>query len=319
MLSFTTSPRQTTTSGKDATFVVHSTQNATLLSRITDTSTQQPLITKCFMSVTDCRFDIGYAVNRAVVFRPSTKFTGFIDARERSLPLRAECYDVAHPEEIVRSSPFRMYSSDITLPSSPQIFTTLPRERILRQDECEEILLAGGSPITVELGIKTRQETAEQKFSTKGDGVALFFLNAAQYRNVEQLTLTVNGSRIVYTLAPPLPEGRRMAWRSHTGVVEHYTFPIVHSSTRMTDKEWPRHSDDGTRPTCHLTRLVSAYESRPMLEALSEIIAAPQVWTVIDKQYIPVKVITDHTLTHRYGVLSHLEIEIIEPDSLPTL
>lgn len=319
MLTISSQPPAKTTTGSNSTFALHNDQPSTLLARIIDSTTHAHLLFKCFMGVTDCRFTTGYAVNRALQFRPLTAPTGFTDSSDRRILLHAECQDTAHPADIVHSPDITMYATDITLTGQPQLVTTLPDERMLRADESDEVMVAGPPPLTLHLSCKTRHSLIERDFTEDSEAVALFRINAADFPDAERIVLSAGGRQISYSPAAPLPEGRRLAWRSRTGVVEHYTFPIVHSSTRLTDRELPRWDNDGTRPSCHLTRLVSAYENRPMLEALSEIIASPQVWSVENGLYTPVKVATDRTLTHRYGVLSHLEIEIIEPDKPSSL
>ena len=57
-------------------------------------------------------------------------------------------------------------------------------------------------------------------------------------------------------------------------------------------------------------RLVSAYESRGVLEALAGIIDAPEVWIVKEEGYEPVDVTTDEATIHRHGTMSCLEIDI---------
>ena len=58
------------------------------------------------------------------------------------------------------------------------------------------------------------------------------------------------------------------------------------------------------------TTLVSAYETRAVLETLSEITASPEVWLAEDGGYTPVDVTTPAAVVHRHAAVSCLEIEI---------
>ena len=56
--------------------------------------------------------------------------------------------------------------------------------------------------------------------------------------------------------------------------------------------------------------LVSAYETRSMLEPLAELTATAAAWIVTEKRYIPVDIATEEAVVQRRGTLSCLEIAI---------
>ncbi len=58
------------------------------------------------------------------------------------------------------------------------------------------------------------------------------------------------------------------------------------------------------------TTLVSAYETRAVLEALGEITASPEVWLAEGGGYTPVDVTTPAVVVHRHAAVNCLEIEI---------
>ena len=101
--------------------------------------------------------------------------------------------------------------------------------------------------------------------------------------------------------------------RSSAGSIEHYTFPIEKSVTAETVKNRAYGTDGhltAAARTERRTTLVSAYETRAVLEALGEITASPEVWLAEDGGYTPIDVTTPAAVVHRHAAVSCLEIEI---------
>ncbi|MFR3334225.1 MAG: hypothetical protein ACLTSJ_09890 [Alistipes communis] len=111
----------------------------------------------------------------------------------------------------------------------------------------------------------------------------------------------------------------QLAWRSSAGSIEHYTFPIEKSVTTETVKDRAYGTDGhltAAARTERRTTLVSAYETRAVLEALSEITASPEVWLAEGGGYTPVDVTTPAAVVHRHAAVNCLEIEI-RPSAKP--
>ena len=107
--------------------------------------------------------------------------------------------------------------------------------------------------------------------------------------------------------------GTGAAWRSSAGSVEHYTFPIVRTTTVRTERreaEGPQGRVVAAAETDREIVLVSAYETRSMLEPLAELTATAAAWIVTEKRYIPVDIATEEAVVQRRGTLSCLEIAI---------
>ena len=97
------------------------------------------------------------------------------------------------------------------------------------------------------------------------------------------------------------------------GSVEHYTFPIVRTTTVRTERreaEGPQGRVVAAAETDREIVLVSAYETRSMLEPLAELTATAAAWIVTEKRYIPVDIATEEAVVQRRGTLSCLEIAI---------
>ena len=118
---------------------------------------------------------------------------------------------------------------------------------------------------------------------------------------------------VVYSVTPAVQGQVRLAWRSSAGSVEHYTFPIVRTTTVRTERreaEGPQGRVVAAAETDREIVLVSAYETRSMLEPLAELTATAAAWIVTEKRYIPVDIATEEAVVQRRGTLSCLEIAI---------
>ena len=86
---------------------------------------------------------------------------------------------------------------------------------------------------------------------------------------------------VVYSVTPAVQGQVRLAWRSSAGSVEHYTFPIVRTTTVRTERreaEGPQGRVVAAAETDREIVLVSAYETRSMLEPLAELTATAAAW-----------------------------------------
>ena len=118
---------------------------------------------------------------------------------------------------------------------------------------------------------------------------------------------------VAYTVVAPPAEGVRVAWRTRSGSIEHYTFPVVKSVVAEVEKTRAVGGEGYVArvvDTRQQTLLRSAYETRAVLEALAGVISSPQVWEVVQGQYVPVDVLTPKAEIYRHGEFGALEIEI---------
>ena len=148
----------------------------------------------------------------------------------------------------------------------------------------------------------------------RGGGLHLFRLDMRDFPGAERVTVDAGTcGTVVYSVTPAVQGQVRLAWRSSAGSVEHYTFPIVRTTTVRTERreaEGPQGRVVAAAETDREIVLVSAYETRSMLEPLAELTATAAAWIVTEKRYIPVDIATEEAFVQRRGTLSCLEIAI---------
>ena len=145
-------------------------------------------------------------------------------------------------------------------------------------------------------------------------GLHLFRLDMRDFPGAERVTVDAGTcGTVVYSVTPAVQGQVRLAWRSSAGSVEHYTFPIVRTTTVRTERreaEGPQGRVVAAAETDREIVLVSVYETRSMLEPLAELTATAAAWIVTEKCYIPVDIATEEAVVQRRGTLSCLEIAI---------
>ncbi len=120
--------------------------------------------------------------------------------------------------------------------------------------------------------------------------------------NMVQVFLKSEGrviETLIYVIVPKGYGACRLAWISSYGAIEHYTF------ARTSQKS---HKCDGSI----IRSIISAYESRDMVEAIAEIISSPAVWVHDVGGYKRVEVLTDELVTYRDGLMTLVELKIEE-------
>lgn len=318
MLSFTTPIPAQATMANTPRIGVRSDTPANLRIDLIDLLYNTAFAQKCYIGVTECSFALSPVVERTLFYHPTVSNTGFVPFTDRYLRLKITARDTSSPDAVIASSEMRCYASDSTVGNRPQFCTTQPRQRVIREGECDEVMVTTPRATQLLLTARSRRSTVTRTYTCSGAGLFFFRLNMEQFPDTDTLSLDLgDGEKITYTVTAPLTECCRVAWRSRTGTMEHYTFPVVKSATVVGT---PLSSPQPFRTSAHthtLIRLVSAYESREMLDALSELLHAPQVWVVDRHRYRAVKVVSEQALVHRYGVLSHMEIDIIPQKTDP--
>ncbi len=194
---------------------------------------------------------------------------------------------------------------------APAMLTTLPTDRLLYSDECDQIAIVAPAATTVTYSLygmakgSSSEVIISSSFSSSNGGARNLYLNADEYCQIyDSLRVefyvddAVIGS-VSYTLSSELSSGYRLAWISSRGSIEHYTFPFVCDETHQ--------SDGATAKT-----LRSAYGTAAEVEALSEIISSQKVWRVVGDDYQEVSVLTTEQVIRQDGVLSIANIKILE-------
>lgn len=113
----------------------------------------------------------------------------------------------------------------------------MPSVRTISPGESDELTLLCDEACTITVTAQAGDSATAESYRTKSGGVLVFRLDTRDFPDAE--TLTVDAGKcgsVSYTVVPAVSGGRRLAWRSSAGSIEHYTFPIEKSVTAETVK-----------------------------------------------------------------------------------
>lgn len=199
-------------------------------------------------------------------------------------------------------------------PGTPGLRTSMPLVRLIPEDACDELTLLTDGPCIVTVTAEAGDTATAESYRASEAGLHLFRLDMRDFPGAERVTVDAGTcGTVVYSVTPAVQGQVRLAWRSSAGSVEHYTFPIVRTTTVRTERreaEGPQGRVVAAAETDREIVLVSAYETRSMLEPLAELTATAAAWIVTEKRYISVDIATEEAVVQRRGTLSCLEIAI---------
>lgn len=318
-MTFTQIPQQYAPLGSELRYTVTAAAAGRIDLRIIDAGTATLIAAKRFAASARASFDAAPCLRRAIRFSPATGSTGFHVTEGRSIAAVVEASTTTPGEAAPATgqtvtSPERTFLACRSAVTAPALLTAMPATRLISPGESDELTLLSDQACVVTVTAQGGQTTAVQSYRTKSGGVLVFRLDTRDFPQAG--TLTVDAGQcgtVVYTVVPVLSGGRRLAWRSSAGSIEHYTFPIEKSTTVETAKTRAYGAEGhltATALTQRRTTLVSAYETRTVLEALAEITASPDVWLAQGDVYTPVDVTTPTAVVHRHAAVSCLEVEI---------
>lgn len=211
------------------------------------------------------------------------------------------------------TAPARTFLPTAKPATAPTLLTTLPAVRLLPDGSSEELTLLTAGAQNVTVIARSGDTTTAASYSVPEAGLHLFRIDARDFPGAETLTVDAGAcGTIDYTLVAPPCGGVRLAWRSSAGSVEHYTFPTETEAIVETAKGRV-YGPEGYVPTGESERrrtLRSAFEVRPVLEALAELTCSPAVWLVTAAGYEPVDVVSESAVVHRHGTMCCMEITI---------
>ena len=281
--------------------------------RIRDLNTETLLGTKRFTETTEASFDLAPRLRNFLEFTPSTGNTGFKTATDRTVIAQVEAYETGSDHSNTISTGITLIPGD--RPAIPsEIRTSMPLERIIPAGAADELTLLTNGSCSITVTGASRDATTAENFRILKMGLHLFRLDTRDFPECETITVDAGTCGAVrYTVIPASQNAARVAWRSHAGSIEHYSFPIVRSTTLHISKQRAEgvdgHLITGSE-TARETLLVSAYETQEILEALAEIVSAQQVWLVDGETYSPIDVLTEEVVIQRLGTLCSLELLI---------
>ncbi len=194
---------------------------------------------------------------------------------------------------------------------APEILSSMPLQRALYKGECDQVAVVAeeGTTLSYIISAEPIDESKLALFksviSSISGGARVFYLNADHYNDTYK-SLTFGAyqdgeliGEVNYSLSDQSQAGYRLAWISSRGSIEHYTFPTLTEESYL--------SSGTTEKT-----LRSAYGTAQEVEALSEIISSPTVWSVSGSSYTPIEVETSEISIRKEGTLMIANIKIVE-------
>ena len=295
--------------GGPLTYEVHESDVADIEIRITDTTRTRLYGAKRFHAARAAEFDIAPYLRRALRFTPISGSTGVYDGEGRTLTAIVEASSSV--SSLVLTAPRRTFLPSADELPAPCLLTSMPLVRLIPDGAADELTLMTQAPQQITLTIEYGPNTATETHVIPSDGLHLFRLNTADFPNADKITVDAGRcGKVVYAVVKPVHEAVRLAWRSRSGSIEHYSFPIETTATVEAAK-CPAYGRDGyvSAATFECRRtLRSALETREVLEALAELLYTPEVWWVEGSGYTPVDVVSNRAAVHNYGTMSSLEI-----------
>lgn len=314
-MQFTQIPQQHAPLGGEIRYAVEQNTAGNLDIRIVETTSGTLLGAKRFAETVSVDFDAAPILRRALQFVPETGETGFHSAANRTVTARVEALETGS-ETVAATAPARTFHPGDDTTPAPCIRTTMPSDRLIPEGAADELTLLTDGACVVTVTGHSADTLVAQSYSTAESGLHLFRLDTRDFPACETLTVDAGSCGTVrYTVIPAAQEAARIAWKTHAGSIEHYSFPVVRSTTLRVSKQRAE-GTDGVLVTSAETRretvLVSAYETPEMLEILAETISSPEVWMLCDEGYLPVDVLTQECVIRQRGVLCALEL-VIQP------
>lgn len=279
--------------------------------QILDPATRKPFGAKRIAGIAGESFDAAPCIRRSLLFVPTGDGTGFRRAQGRTQTVVVE---ISEGNGIQSASASRTFLATTTSVWAPALLSSMPQQRIIAPGECDELTLFTTGPCAVTITAETADATIAENHQEDGEGLHLFRVDLRDFMEAETITVDAGACGIVvYTVDRTPHRGRRLAWRTDAGSIEHYTFPVEKSKRIEVAKE-QAYGPEGhvaTKVETEVrTALESAFETRPVLESLAEVLSAPQVWLADGDHYTPVDVGSGVATPHRHDAVGTFEIEI---------
>lgn len=199
-----------------------------------------------------------------------------------------------------------------------RMVTSMPPRRTIRYGESDRILLfvPGRVTVGVEALSPAGSETQSYRWDSEGGAVVLRLRTTDFDPETERFVVSINGEvAVTYDVDFPMRDSVRLAWRTASGSVEHYTFPVVASrtlvpaSTAVEDSHGRRTASAAETTE---TVLLSRFEPAALTAAIAGAVSSPQVWTVDDERgvYNPVEVVDARTEYYDFGQLRNIRLTV---------
>lgn len=261
--------------------------------------------------VTDGSFDIAPYVRPFMEMRPTM---------ERGTALaEAPCYQFVVEIDGVRSRILTVSDNRVDVVAGSWLSTMTEHRRICHGGR-DEIRLFCRPGETLDASVVSDDGMTMNSILEPENGAAVLRIDTRDFPE-DAKTLEVRvvcSSRFVrsvyYSFAKRYPDDMRLVWLSSVGTVERYTFPIVRSIERNTTRTAVVGAD-GSRRTVgceseQCIRIVSDFERRGVIEALTDIARSPKVWVEGALTFTEVEVLTTASTLYEYGRPCFIEIDL---------
>lgn len=312
-MQFTQIPQQYAPLGGELRYAVSREEAGNIDIRIAGAADAALLGAKRFAAVTEAAFDAAPYLRRQLRFVPATGKTGFYSAGGRTVSVVVEASET-DGGTIAATSPARTFLPGGEVPAGPCLRTSMPLNRLIPEGACDELTLLTSGACAVTVTAEAGDSTTAESYRTAESGLHLFRLDTRDFQGAECITVDAGVcGTAVYSVMPAVEGAVRLAWRSSAGSVEHYTFPVVRTTTVRAGRleaEGPEGRMVVAADAEREMLLVSAYEACAVLEALAELMTAPEVWIAGESGYTPVSVATGEAVVRRHGSLCCLEVAV---------
>lgn len=297
--------------GKSATFGLQLDEPGDIDIRIRETESNRLLGGKRFVNVSQADIDVAARIRSVMVFTPSTGSTGFKATDGRIIQAGVEALRPGS-ETIELASTTRHFIPGNQTTQTSGLRTSMPLNRLIPAGEADEISIYHNRYCNFVVTGSGPGTTVAEQYSAPQYGWQIFRLDTADFPDCDTITVDTGlGESIVYTVVPASQNAVRLAWESHAGSIEHYSFPTVRQTSLLVEKHRAESSEGylvTSAETLRKTTIVSAFELPEVLEPLAELISARNVWSLKDNVYTPIDILTDEAVIQQHGTLCALEL-----------
>ena len=311
-MQFTSLPRQYASVGQKILYSFNQDQTQSIDFRVIEQNSNILLGAKRSIETGNISFNIAPFVRNQFLFDTRKGRTGFISLRaNRTVTVRVEAVK-SGTGILVDTAEERTFIPGDVNNTNPGIRTTMPSDRIIPEDCSDEITLLTDTDCSITVTARNADTIIAENYRSEGAGYHTFFVSPEDFPECETITVDAGqyGS-IHYTVVPASAESARLAWLSHVGSIEQYTFPVVSSTSIRSSKQRTEGVDGHLVTAVESSRemtFVSAFEREEVLEPLSELLSAREVWIFRLGGYIPIDILSDESVIHRAGSLCSMEI-----------
>ncbi len=289
------------TSKKDVTIVIN------------DYNSSECIGVKKFYSTSDLTLNVAPIIRPFAMYTLESNPTGFLDnARQGFVTVQLEA---SADDTIIATSVDHTFTLSHSRESANSIVSTMPHQRLLSLGEQDIITVIGetNSAINATLYMKLLENgeyvTIQTKYasgSTDSSGIAQLAIRLdSEITNIgetiERIVVDISQNSAVidsmeYIVSKKTHTATRVAWVSSRGSIEHYTFSTIENQQEKTDST--------------VITLLSAFETYETRSIIAEMISSPQVWVVVDDEYLEAQVVSNSIETSPFDAVATIEVEL---------